>query len=57
MGAGLDWMEARFVNPPKDFTLFAKEVYDFCPDVVDQGTETVDALAKEMQRTNTLYLW
>jgi hypothetical protein len=36
---------------------FAKEVYQFCPDVVDQGTETVEALASERKRTNRVYLW
>jgi hypothetical protein len=36
---------------------FAREVYAFCPDVVDQGTGAVEALAAEMSRTNTLYLW
>lgn len=57
IGASLDWMEARFINKPADFLAFAKEVYEFCPDVVDQGTNTVEALAEEMERTNTLYLW
>jgi hypothetical protein len=57
VGAGLDWMEARFVKRPADMLAFAEEVYEFCPDVVDQGTDTVKALAAEMKRTNTLYLW
>ena len=38
-------------------TAFAREVYAFCPDVVDQGTETVEALAAEMKQENTVYLW
>ncbi len=57
VGAGLDWMEARFVRQPPDMAAFAEEVYQFCPDVVDQGTDTVKALAAEMKRTNALYLW
>lgn len=57
IGAGFDWFEAEFQNPPKNMMEFAKEVYDFCPDVVDQGTETVEALASEMKQSNTVYLW
>lgn len=57
VGAGQDWLEAEFSNPPNDWQAFAKEVYEFCPDVVDQGTGDVASLAKEMQESNTLYLW
>ena len=57
IGAGQDWLEAKFSRQPVDWKVFAKEVYAFCPDIVDQGTGTVEALAQEMRRTNTLYLW
>lgn len=57
IGADLDWVEAEFIQQPKDMLEFAKDVYKFCPDVVEQGTETVERLAQEMKRSNTLYLW
>ena len=57
LGADLDWVEAEFVNPPSDMQTFALEVFEFCPDVVHQGTGSVEALAKEMRSSNTLYLW
>jgi hypothetical protein len=56
-GAGMDWLEASFEQQPPNMLEFAKEVYEFCPDVVDQGTVTVEALADEMKRTNSVYLW
>jgi uncharacterized protein DUF4253 len=56
-GAGLDWFEARFITPPADWLAFAKELYKVCPDIVDQGAESVEALADEMRRTNTLFCW
>ena len=56
-GIAFDWLEAEFTNPPSDMRAFAERVYKFCPDVVDQGTETVDELAREMQRENSVYLW
>ena len=56
-GAGQDWMEAVFTKQPADMAVFAKQVYTFCPDVVDQGTGTQEGLAEEMKGKNTLYLW
>lgn len=56
-GAGMDFIEATFIEQPHDMRAFAEEVYEFCPDVVDQGAESVEALAEEMKRENTLYLW
>jgi Domain of unknown function (DUF4253) len=56
-GAGLDWLSARISKPPEDWAAFAREVYKFCPDIVDQGANTVEALATEMRVSNELYLW
>ena len=57
VGAAGDWVQADFKKQPEDMLAFAKEVYIFCPDIVDQGTNTVNALADEMKKHNTLYLW
>ncbi|WP_116789913.1 DUF4253 domain-containing protein [Flavobacterium psychrotrophum] len=56
-GAGPDWIEAQFIKQPADMTAFAKELYAFCPDIVDQGSGSVDEMAKEMKDNNILYLW
>lgn len=56
-GASLDYVEAEFVQLPTDMDAFAAEVYAFCPDVVDQGSGSVSALAAEMKDSQTLYLW
>lgn len=56
-GASYDWMEASIGAPVQDWDSLAQQVYAFCPDVVDQGTGTVEALAEELRRTKTLYLW
>ena len=42
---------------PVDLDAFAKEVYAFCPDVVDQGTGTLAALAKEIGARGEVSLW
>jgi hypothetical protein len=56
VGAGHDWLEARILRPPQDLRAFVLEVYEFCPDVVDE-LQSVDRLAAEIQLTRTLYLW
>ncbi|HEX5723994.1 MAG TPA: DUF4253 domain-containing protein [Longimicrobiaceae bacterium] len=56
-GAGDDWLEAEFHREPPDMLDFAQEVWEFCPDVVEQGTTTLDAAAAEMARENRVYLW
>jgi len=57
IGASGDWCEFIIHKEPKDWTQFAKEVYKVCPDVVDQGTDTIKELANEMQRSKRLYFW
>jgi len=57
VGAGGDWLEGRFVKMPRNMDAFAAEVYEFCPDVVEQGAGDVHALAVEMALENSLYLW
>jgi len=57
VGAGFDWVQADFKKRPNPMLPFAEEVYKFCPDVVDQGTETVQNLATEMELSNSLYMW
>lgn len=57
VGAGFDWVEVELRRVPADWMILAREVYRFCPDVVEQGTLTVEASAAEMKRTRTIYLW
>lgn len=57
IGAGLDWCEFIIQKEPESWLVLAKEAYKVCPDIVDQGTETVEALANEMRTTKRLYFW
>jgi hypothetical protein len=52
-----DSIEAVFLVVPVDIHSFARDVYEFCPDVVEQGTGSVEALAAEMGRSGRLFLW
>ena len=57
VGAGFDWCEFIINNNVEDWLTFAKEAYKVCPDIVEQGTGTVEKLADEMKRTKRLYFW
>lgn len=37
LGAGTDWIDIQFTQLPKDVLAFAEDIYDFCPDTLDQG--------------------
>jgi hypothetical protein len=57
IGADNDWVEIEFKTLPKDLKFFAEEVYDYCPDAVDQGAGNINGLMKEMRSTRRLFLW
>ncbi len=63
LGAGFDWLELRFQTLPVNLEEFAEEVYDFCPDTLDQGIvlplpehrETLDEV--DFQAMETIVDW
>ncbi len=57
VGADNDWVEIEFKTLPRDLKAFTEEVYDFCPDAVDQGPGSPAELAREIQQTKRLFLW
>jgi len=57
-GADADWVEMHLDKLNQTSALaFANEVYEFCPDLTEQGAETVENLADEMLQTKRLFLW
>jgi hypothetical protein len=57
IGADSDWVEIEFKRLPKDLRAFIEEVYDFCPDAVDQGPGSIAELMKDIRKTKKLFLW
>ena len=55
--AETDTVQLRLKTIPKDLASFAQRIHKFCPDVVDQGVGGVRALAKEIEKTKSVYLW
>lgn len=54
--ANTDTVFAALGAVPADIDSFLKELYEFCPDIVDQGTGSVEGL-REMIDGRVLYLW
>lgn len=55
--AQTDVVQLRLKHMPKDLKQFARRVYDFCPDIVDQGTETLAMLERAISETHEVFLW
>jgi hypothetical protein len=56
-GCGMDFMSGRFKAKLKNPEAMAKAMYAFCPDIVDQGTGSEEALRQELEKTNEFYFW
>jgi hypothetical protein len=55
--AETDTIELTLRSQPDDVVAFAKRVYAFCPDIVDQGDGDLDNLAAIIAETKAVYLW
>jgi hypothetical protein len=55
--AETDTIEFKFKKLPDDLGAFCKDLYQFCPDIVDQGVGTVDELEKAIAESGQVYLW
>ncbi len=53
-GAGPDWLETRFIKPPKNLLAFARKIAAFAPDALAHGT--AEELVERMERNNGFYL-
>ena len=56
-GIGRDFIEGSFATTLSNLKELADQIYKFAPDVVDQGTETVQRLAAEIKKTKKFFLW
>lgn len=57
LGCGRDWLQFEFKTLPNDLNKFTKDVYKFCPDIVEQGVGDIKSLKTAIIDMNGLYLW
>jgi hypothetical protein len=55
--AETDTVEFTLGRDPDDLLAFAADLYAFCPDIVDQGIGSVEALAESVEVAGAVYLW
>jgi uncharacterized protein DUF4253 len=52
-----DTIEFTMLRMPEDVMAVARDLYEFCPDIVDQGLGSIQRLRDELDRTHMVYLW
>lgn len=55
--AETDTIDLELLRLPEDMQTFAEDLYDFCPDLVDQGCGSVSALAAAIKASRQVTLW
>ncbi|RZM03303.1 MAG: DUF4253 domain-containing protein [Pedobacter sp.] len=56
VGCAMDWVELRFDKLPEDMDAFADEIYEFCPDSVDQGVGDIASLKEAITDMQGIFL-
>jgi hypothetical protein len=55
--AETDTIEFDLVGDPENFSAFAADLYEFCPDIVDQGVGSVADLEEQIMVAGRVFLW
>lgn len=55
--ADTDFILLELLSMPDDMQAFCQDVYDFCPDIVDQGVETLEALEEAIVDSQMIGFW
>jgi ankyrin repeat protein len=56
-GVGYDAFSLKLETLPADPLPLARELYEFCSDLVEQGVGTVEALARSITATGEIHFW
>jgi len=56
-GAGFDFVRGKFLSKIAKPAALAKRMYDFCPDIVDQGVGDSKALADQLRKSPEFFFW
>lgn len=57
IGADTDWVSFLLKEYPEDLMDYAQEVYEFCPDTIEQGFESVEMMATAISYNRYMFLW
>lgn len=57
IGADNSWVLFEIKKMPKDINWLANELYEFCPDILDQNFGEIEKLVEHLKNTNEIQLW
>jgi hypothetical protein len=57
IGAESARVEIEFRQAPSELAAITGEIYEFCPDMVDDGAGSVDELIKDIKAAKRIMLW
>ncbi|MFG6103113.1 DUF4253 domain-containing protein [Leptothoe sp. EHU-05/26/07-4] len=52
-----DTIQMKVQSLPGDLQAFGEEIYEFCPDIVDQGSGDVEDILEYLKSEKAIYLW
>lgn len=52
-----DRVHAYLLKEPKDYSKFTAEIYEFCPDVIDQGYGSMKNMISDYRTNRYFWLW
>ena len=55
--AETDTVVLEFGKLPEDLVELTKDIYEFCPDIVDQGTGDINSIAESLEGTSSIFSW
>ena len=55
--AETDTVQLTIERLPKNLESFAQEVYEFCPDIVNQGSGNISDISDYLKSEKAIYLW
>jgi hypothetical protein len=55
--AETDTVSFELKKLPADLAAFAADLYEFCPDLVDQGCGDLDGFIEELKKNRRVCLW
>jgi hypothetical protein len=55
--AETDTIDFKILKLPSDLKALSEDLYEFCPDLVEQGCGSLDALAGQIKKEGSVCLW
>ncbi len=55
--ANFDRIETILKSEPKSYEKLGNEIYDFCPDVIDQGHSDMNELIEHLKKNKHMWFW